>query len=322
MAEPVTPNPGAPERIIIDTDPGVDDSMAILLALASPEVQVEGLTIVFGNSDNVGMLARNACLVLELAQRPEIPVAVGAANPLVRPYHGRGASVHGANGLGDVPAPEPAKQPLDQPAAQFIVEQCRANPGQITLVTIGPLTNIALALRLEPELPRLARRLVMMGGAVTVPGNVNPVAEANIHNDPEAARLVFNAGWPITMAGLDVTTRVRMDDPYLESLRDLGNRAGRFIYDITRFYIRAYRERGHPDMAVHDSSALMSIIRPGLFQSKPVTVDVETVGELTRGQTIGDWRGQYGRPPQTELLLDVDAEAFRAFYRERIATLP
>ncbi len=308
------------ERIIIDTDPGVDDSMAILLALASPEVQVDGLTVVFGNSDDVKMLARNACVVLELAGRTDIPVAAGATNPLVREYHGRGATVHGANGLGDIDIVEPRKQPIQQPAAQFIIEHCRAHPGEITLVTIGPLTNIALALRLEPALPRLAKRLVVMGGAVTVPGNVNPVAEANVHNDPEAARLVFNAGWEITMAGLDITLQIRMDDPYLASLKALGNQAGRFIYDITRFYIEAYRRYGYENMAVHDSTALMSIIRPDLFTSKPVYVDVETSGELTRGQTVGDWRGQYGRTPQTHLLLETDADAFREFYR--IATLP
>lgn len=311
-----------PERIIIDTDPGIDDSMAILLALASPEVQVEGLSIVFGNSGDVRMLARNACAVLELAERTDIPVAVGATNPLVRPYHGRGSTVHGSNGLGDVPVPEPSKQPIDAPAAHFIVDYCRAHPGEITLVTLGPLTNIALALRIQPDLPKYVRRLVMMGGAVSVPGNVNPVAEANIHNDPEAARLVFNAGWEITMAGLDVTMQVHMDDEYLTGLRDIGNRAGSFIWDITRFYIAAYHRYGYDDMAVHDSSAIMAIIRPEFFESKFVYVDVETTGELTRGQTIGDWRRQYGRDPQTHVLTGVDEVAFKRLYFERIASLP
>ncbi len=310
------------ERIIIDTDPGIDDTMAILLALASSEVQVEGLSIVFGNSGDVHLLARNACAVLELAERTEIPVAVGATNPLVRPYHGRGSTVHGSNALGDVELPEPTKRPVDAPAAHFIVDHCRSHPGEITLVTLGPLTNIALALRIQPDLPKYVRRLVMMGGAVSVPGNVTPVAEANIHNDPEAARLVFNAGWEITMAGLDVTMQIHMDDDYLADLRDIGNRAGAFIWDITRFYIAAYHRYGYEDMVVHDSTALMSIIRPEFFESKFVYVDVETTGELTRGQTIGDWRRQYGRDPQTHVLTAVDEVAFKRLYFERIAGLP
>lgn len=310
------------ERILIDTDPGVDDAMAILLALASPEVQVEGLSVVFGNSGDVNLLARNACAILELADRADIPVAVGATNPLVRAYHGNGGAVHGANGLGNVDLPAPASSPVDQTAAHFIIDRCVANPGEITLVTLGPLTNIGLALRIRPDLPRYARRLVMMGGAVSAPGNVNPVAEANVHNDPEAARLVFNAGWEITMAGLDVTMQVHMDDEYLNGLAGLGNRAGQFVWDITRFYIAAYHRFGYEDMVVHDSCALMAIIRPEFFASKFVYVDVETSGELTRGQTIGDWRRQYGHDPQTHILTGVDDIAFKRLYYERIATLP
>lgn len=310
------------ERILIDTDPGVDDAMAILLALSSPEVQVEGLTVVFGNSGDVNLLGRNACAILELAGQSDIPVAVGTTNPLVRAYHGRGSTVHGDNGLGDVALPTPAKTPVDQSAAHFIIDKCVANPGEITLVTLGPLTNIALALRIRPDLPRYVRRLVMMGGAVSAPGNVSPVAEANVHNDPEAARLVFNAGWEITMAGLDVTMQVHMDDEYLATVRELGNRAGQFVWDITRFYIAAYHRFGYEDMVVHDSCALMAIIRPEFFTSKFVYVDVETSGELTRGQTIGDWRRQYGHDPQTHVLTGVDDIAFKRLYYERIATLP
>lgn len=310
-----------PERILIDTDPGIDDAMAILLALASPEVQVEGLTVVFGNSADVHLLARNASAILELAGRADIPVAVGAASPLVRAYHGRGSVVHGENGLGGVVLPKPATPPVSQNAAQFIIDTCVANPGQITLVTLGPLTNIALALGIRPDLPRFVRRPVMMGGAVAAPGNVNPVAEANVHNDPEAARLVFNAGWEITMAGLDVTMQVHMDDDYLGGLGNLGNRAGRFVWDVTRFYVAAYHSFGYADMVVHDSCALMAILRPEFFTSKFVFVDVETTGELTRGQTIADWRRQYGHKPQTHVLTGVDEIAFKQLYYERIAAL-
>ncbi len=311
-----------PERILIDTDPGIDDAMAILLALASPEVQVEGVTVVFGNSGDVALLARNALAILELAGHTGIPVAVGAANPLVRSYHGRGSSIHGDNGLGDVELSPPTASPIAQNAAHFIIDTCLANPGEITLVTLGPLTNIALALHIRPDLPRYVRRLVMMGGAVNAVGNVSPVAEANVHNDPEAARLVFNAGWEITMAGLDVTMQVHMDDEYLGGLRALGNHAGQFVWDITRFYIAAYHRFGYENMVVHDSCALMAIIRPEFFTSQFAYVDVETSGELTRGQTIGDWRRQYGHEPQTHVLTGVDDVAFKQLYYERIATLP
>ncbi len=311
-----------PERILIDTDPGIDDAMAILLALASPEVQVEGLTVVFGNSGDVNLLARNALAILELVGRGDIPVAVGSSHPLVRAYHGRGSIVHGDNGLGNVELPPPTTLPVAQNAAHFIIDTCLANPGEITLVTLGPLTNIALALRIRPDLPRFVRRLVMMGGAISAPGNVSPVAEANVHNDPEAARLVFNAGWEITMAGLDVTMQVHMDDEYLGGLRDIGNQTGRLVWEITRFYVAAYHSFGYANMVVHDSCALMAIIRPEFFTSKFVYVDVETSGELTRGQTIGDWRRQYRHEPQTHVLTGVDDIAFKQLYYERIATLP
>src|SRR5262245_38009154 len=174
------------KRIIIDTDPGVDDSMAILLAFNSPEVQVEALTTVFGNT-GTAITTQNALRLVELAGRPDVPVAAGAQKPLLRPFTGDGWVVHGRNGLGGVAFPEPQGQPDRRHAAQLIVETVMANPGQITLVPIGPLTNIALAVSLEPRIAQQVEQVVLMGGAATMPGNVSAVAEANICNDPEAA---------------------------------------------------------------------------------------------------------------------------------------
>ncbi len=193
-----------PKRIIIDTDPGVDDSMAILFAFQSPELQIEGLTTIFGNGGTETTTA-NALRLVELAGHPEVPVARGAETPLMRPFTGEGWRVHGRNGLGEVDFPAPKGTPDSRRAAQFIVDTVMANPGEITLVPLGPLTNIALAVSLEPRIVEAVKEVVLMGGVIDGRGNASPVAEANIRNDPEAAQIVFQAGWPVTMVGLDVT---------------------------------------------------------------------------------------------------------------------
>ncbi|MBK8835664.1 MAG: nucleoside hydrolase [Anaerolineae bacterium] len=194
-------------KIIIDTDPGVDDAMAIYLALRSPELELVGLTTIFGNS-NVEATTRNTLNLLHVAGRTDIPVARGAGRPLVLPPGPTGEWVHGDDAMGNIgwtTVLDPALKPIDIPAARFIVDTIMANPGEITLVPIGPLTNLALALQLEPRIAANVREIVMMGGSVLAPGNVSPLAEANAHNDPHAASVVFSADWPITMAGLDVT---------------------------------------------------------------------------------------------------------------------
>ncbi len=309
-------------RILIDTDPGVDDAMALLLAVASPELDVLGVTTVFGNGADVSTMSRNALAVLSLAGRTDIPVATGAATPLVAPYPGRGKAVHGENGLGGVAIPDSRRGPEAQPAARFIIEQCRAHAGEITLVTLAPLTNVALALRLEPRLPELVKEVVVMGGAVNVGGNITPAAEANIYNDPEAARIVFNAGWPIVMAGMNVTCQVRVAEAYLAALAQAGNRAGRFIDAAAQAYLAFYRSEGEDGICMHDVHTIMYLIQPDLYRSTAVTVDVELQGELTRGQTVADWRNRWGRTPQTNLLTTVDAEGFKQEFRTRIARLP
>jgi inosine-uridine nucleoside N-ribohydrolase len=309
-------------RILIDTDPGVDDAMAILLALASPELEIAGITTVFGNSRNVALLTQNACALLELAKRTGIPVAMGAEGPLLEANKRSLSNIHGSNGLGDAVLPAPQIRPLEMTAAEFIVQTCVSNAHDITLITIGPLTNIALALRLQPDLPSIAKAIVIMGGAVSTPGNVTPVVEANVYDDPEAAKIVLNAGWQVTLASLDITHQVALDQLYLESLRQLGNQAGQFLFEATRPYLKTYLDLGRPGMYAHDVHAVMALLFPQIYTSRHAYVDVETAGTLTRGQTIGDWRGQYGKPANAHILSEVDAGKFKSYLKERLARLP
>ena len=181
---------GKPKRILIDTDPGVDDSMAILLAFASPEVEIIGMSTVFGNV-GVDLTTQNALRLVELAGRPDVPVAMGAEKPLLRPFTGKGWEVHGRNGLGEAEFPDPQGQPDPRRAAQFIIDTIMTGPGEITLVPLGPLTNVALAVATEPRIAERVREVVLMGGAAPVPGNASPAGEVNIRNDPEAAHIVF-----------------------------------------------------------------------------------------------------------------------------------
>ena len=312
----------APTKLIIDCDPGVDDAMALLLALASPELAIVGVTALFGNGPDVAHMARNAGALLQLAGRTEIPVAVGANRPLMRPYTGDGALVHGVKGLGGADLPAPRVPPVATPAAWWIVEQARAAPGEITLVTLASLTNVALALQLEPHLPTLIPRLVMMGGAVNTPGNVTPVAEANVYNDPEAAHMVFAAGWEIVMAGLNVTCAVTAGDELLDGLRDLGNASGRFLSAAGRHYLDFYRNFGRPGMCLHDVHPVAYLLRPELYTARRACVDVALADDIARGQTVADFRGQWERPLQTEILETVDGAAFLDLFMARIATLP
>ncbi|MCZ7569255.1 MAG: nucleoside hydrolase [Ardenticatenaceae bacterium] len=307
-----------PRRIIIDTDPGVDDSMAILFAFCSAEVKIEGITTVFGNT-GTAVTTANALRLVELAGHPEVPVARGAEKPLMRPFTGEGWRVHGRNGLGEVQFPEPQGTPDPRRAAQFIADMVMANPGEMTLVPLAPLTNIALAVSLEPRITENVREVVLMGGAANRLGNASPVAEANIRNDPEAAHIVFHAGWPITMVGLDVTRKTVMTPAYLETLCSAHNRFTDFICAIVPHYLNFYRATlGLEGFHVHDSSALAYVIDPSLFETKVAYVDVEYVSPFHAGLTVADWRGQRGREPNVNVCVDVDSERFLALYRQRL----
>ncbi|MGC8788235.1 MAG: nucleoside hydrolase, partial [Anaerolineae bacterium] len=250
----------------------------------------------------------------------DIPVAMGVARPLVRPFAGVVDYVHGANGLGNISLPAPKMPLVNMPAACFIVQQVLAAPGELTILTLGPLTNVALALHLEPEIAHLVRGVVFMGGAAFCPGNVSPVAEANIYHDPEAARMVFEAPWPLTMVGLDVTTRVVMDKSYLTELQRAGNRFTQFIASITPCYIAYHKERyGLDGFHVHDPSAVSYLIRPELFRTQEYYVQVETQGSC-QGYTVVDRLGQWAQKPNVKVCVDVDAAGILALYKERLTS--
>jgi len=307
-----------PKKIFIDTDPGIDDSMGILLAFASPEVEIAGFSAVYGNT-GVDVTAKNALRLVELAGHPEIPVAAGAEKPLLRPFTGKGWHVHGKNGLGEVDFPEPTLELDPRRAPQLIIDTIMANPGEITLVPLGPLTNVALAVATEPRIAENVKEVVLMGGAASVAGNASPVAEANIRNDPEAAHIVFHAGWPLTMVGLDVTQQSVMTQAYMDRLRGANNRWTDFIYAITKHYLDFYRGLGIDGMPVHDSSAIAYVIDPTLFETKHVYTDVDHQSQHHHGQTVPDWRGQRELEPNVNVCVDVDSERFLDLYQRRLS---
>jgi inosine-uridine nucleoside N-ribohydrolase len=273
-----------PFRVIIDTDPGVDDALALLLAMRSAELKIEGITPVAGNVP-LELTLPNALRMVEIAGRADIPVAVGAKSPLMRRLV-TAAQVHGENGLGGAVFPEPTTKPIAEPAAEFIRRIVRKYPSEVTLLTIGPLTNIATALNGDPELAVMVRSLVMMGGSLSG-GNITPAAEFNIYVDPEAARIVFQSGIPITMVGLDVTRRTSLTDDHVRVLQAAQNPVSQAAAKIARNAIDHTRAQGFlvgPNM--HDSLAVAAFLDPLILRWKEYYVDVETAGELTAGETV------------------------------------
>lgn len=311
------------QKIIIDTDPGVDDSMAIFFALRSPELDVIGLTTIFGNV-HTDLATTNALRLLEIAGRADIPVAKGVDNPLTRPYEGPVPLVHGEDGQGNIYLPPPTTRPISQTAAAFIIEQVMSAPGEITLVPVGPLTNIALALRLEPRIAANVKEVVLMGGNALVPGNRMPTAEANVYNDPEAADVVFGANWQVTMVGLDVTHRVNLTLDHMAQYARSNNPLAKHISRILPFY-RAYFERdiGASGIYVHDSSAIGYLIDPSLFQVEQWPIRVETQG-ISRGKTwpatrreiSPEWLGR----PRVNVCVDVDSARLIEMEMSRLTT--
>jgi purine nucleosidase len=307
-------------RIILDTDPGIDDALALFLALASPEVQLEAVTTVHGNVP-VEMTTRNALGLLEVAGRRDIPVARGSAQPLVRAQVDA-KHVHGPTGLGTLTLPEPQTSVVSQSAADLIIERVQAAPGEITLVPIGPLTNLALALRREPAIASQVREVVIMGGALRVPGNVTSAAEFNIYADPHAAQIVLKAGWPIRLVALDVTNITTMTREQTRQLAQQQSQITRCIEQMVEFYFEVFAPAfGTNVLRLHDPLALAAAFRPDFIEWEPAYVDVELNGTLTFGETVAYFQRPNAPAPNAQASVGVDAERFVTWFLERLASL-
>ncbi len=304
-------------RIILDTDPGIDDALALFLALASPEVQLEAITTVGGNV-NVNHTTHNALALLELAGRTDIPVARGSNQPIVRqPVYAD--YVHGDNGLGGLQLPVTRAQVVAAHAVDVIIEKIMASPGEITLVPIGPLTNIALALRREPRIAQSVREVVIMGGALRVPGNTTPSAEFNIYVDPHAAQMVFHAGWPIRLVTLDTTMQAEMQRDQVKSLARSGSPVTAAIDHMLSFYFDVYSPRfGISAFHMHDPLCLAAAFLPELITWEPAFVDVELHGALTLGETVAYFGPRATQPHNLLASIGVDSERFIALFLQRI----
>lgn len=304
-------------RILLDTDPGIDDALALLLALASPEVVLEAVTTVSGNVP-VAMTTRNALTLLELLGRTDIPVARGSSVPLVRTLVDA-AYVHGDNGLGGVQLPDPRLQPVPQRAVDVIIEKVMNAPGEITLVPIGPLTNIALAVRREPRIVERVREVVIMGGAVRVPGNVTPTAEFNIYVDPHAAQIVFSAGWPLRLVSLDATMQASMQREQFEELTQGGGKVMAMIRQMITYYYEVFGPLyGVTDFHAHDPLCLAAAFQPDLIQWESAFVDVELQGMHTVGTTVGYFSAPDAPRPNMLVSTGVDRDRFVRLFLERL----
>lgn len=305
-------------RIILDTDPGIDDALALFLALASPDVRLEAITTVGGNV-NAHLTTFNALALLELAGCTTIPVARGSNRPLVRqPIYAE--YVHGDNGLGGLQLPEPRIQTVDKHAVDVIIEQIMAAPGEITLVPIGPLTNIALALRREPRIAQSVREVVIMGGALRVPGNTTPCAEFNIYVDPHAAHIVLHAGWPIRLVALDATMQAELRREQVAVLASSGSPVTAAIAQMLTYYFDVFSPQyGISAFHMHDPLCLAAAFQPDLLNWEAAYVDVELNGALTLGETVAYFGSSATQPSNVLASVGVDAERFIQLFLQRIA---
>ncbi|MGL4312285.1 MAG: nucleoside hydrolase [Paracoccaceae bacterium] len=308
-------------KIIIDTDPGQDDAVAILLALASPELEVLGITCVAGNVP-LPLTVRNARVICELAGRPDMRIFAGCDAPLKRKLV-TAEHVHGKTGLDGITLPDPAMPLEDGHAVDFIIETLRREPaGSVTLCPLGPLTNIAKALQKAPDIaPRIAE-IVLMGGAYFEVGNITPAAEFNIYVDPEAADIVFKSGIPLVVMPLDVTHKALTSRTWVEQMRGLGSETGRAVASWTDFFERfdtaKYGSQGAP---LHDPCVIAYLLKPELFEGRHINVVIETTGEYTLGMTVADWWRVSGRDANALFIGSVDRDGFFALLTERIARL-
>jgi purine nucleosidase len=325
-----------PVPALLDLDTGIDDALALMLALRSPELALQGITCVAGNV-TLPQVIRNTLGVLEAVGAPPLPVAAGAEKPLRRRLT-TATFFHGSDGIGEVPLPPTQRSTSSQDAPTLICETAERFSRELCLIAVGPLTNVALACRRDPTLPQRVRRLVVMGGAATVAGNVTPVAEANFYNDPEAADEVFRAGFDLTMIGLDVTLKALFDARRYGAVRDAvatrPDPLSRLAVSILDFYLRADLATGLEGSPLHDPLAVGVAAQPGLVTCRDMRVDIETEGRFTAGQSVANVAGQVERlesrgdhddvcgldtpAPNCRVALDVDTTAFLKLFSSRL----
>ncbi|KZV55056.1 putative uridine nucleosidase 1 [Dorcoceras hygrometricum] len=275
------------EKIIIDTDPGIDDSMAILMAFQTPLLEILGLTTIFGNVSTADA-TRNALLLCEIAGCPDVPVAEGNAEPLKRGKPRIADFVHGSDGLGNIAIPLPKSKKSEKTASEFLVEEVSKYPGEVSILALGPLTNLALAIKRDSSFASKVKRVVILGGAFFALGNVNPAAEANIYGDPEAADIVLTSGANIDVVGINITTQVKLTDTDLDKLRQSKGRHAQLICDMCKFYRDWHvKSDGFCGIFLHDPVSFVALVRPDLFTFKEGVVRVETQG-ICVGHTLMD----------------------------------
>ena len=311
-----------PRKIIIDTDPGQDDAVAILLALASPEeLEVLGIVAVAGNVP-LPLTQKNARIVCELARKTHVPVFAGCDAPMQRKLV-TAEHVHGKTGLDGPQLAEPSMPLQDRHGVDFIIETLRREPaGSVTLVPVGPLTNIGTAFLKAPDIVDRVAEIVLMGGAYFEVGNITPAAEFNIYVDPEAAEIVFRSGVDLTVMPLDVTHKALTTRPRVEAFRGMGTEVGRMVAEWTDFFERFDKEKyGSEGAPLHDPCTIAYLLQPDLFDGRHINVEIETGSDLTLGMTVADWWRVSKRPANATFMGDLDADRFFGLLTERLARL-
>lgn len=308
-----------PTRIILDTDPGADDALAIMLMLASPEIKLEAITTTHGNV-TIDKTSRNALALLEFLNAKHFPVAKGCSLPLVKPPHQKkGETVHGSSGMGRTNLPEPKTSVINIHAIDYLIERFLAEPNELTLFAVGPLTNVALAIRKEPKLAQAVKEMVIMGGAIRSGGNMTPLAEFNIYEDPHAAHIVFNSGIPITLIPLDVTYKCLLTSADVERLNQIDSPIAKFVRNVTADYMAFYLEyEGFAGCALHDPLTVATIIAPELLSIEEHYVDVDISGGVSTGKTFADFMKVTKKPANMKVALDVRGQEFVELFIERM----
>ena len=312
-----------PFRIILDVDTGIDDALAILYALGRSDIQLDALTTIYGNLD-VESTTRNSLKLLALAGRSDIPVARGVSRPLTQPFNGGAPHVHGANGFGDVDMPPTSVQPVDMWGPDLLIEFARKYPGEISVLAVSPMTNVAQALMKAPDIAGKFRQIVMMGSTLQHPGIggvVPPMVDANFHNDPEAARIILQSGAKLVAVGMDVTMHAKLHARDIDAIEQRGGPAAKAAMAAARFYLKAYEGMypGTDYCGLHDPLAVALAELPDLGTYETFSADIECKGDLTRGQLLPDRRPQASKDQQVTVAKDVDFDRFKALFSTAVA---